>query len=441
MIGAGFIGAEMASTAHALGLDVTVVEAMATPLSGPLGVEMGAVVCGLHTDHGVRLRCGTGVHRLVGSDRVEGVELADGTLLPADLVLVGIGAIPNIGWLQGSGLALGNGVLCDAGGADQPAGHRRRRRLRRVAGRRGRASTSGSSTGPARSSDRGSPSPACCPEAATHAPVGPPYFWSDQYDVRIQFAGTTRHGDEVTVQTGDPAQRSFLAIYHRDGELVAVLGMNQVRAVHPVAPPARRGGTQARWPQRRGPGRLEMTRSPARPAPAPPSARPRRRPRSVRDPHAHPVQPDPHAARPGLHGRGVLRRRAGAHLRADVVLRRAVQRPDRAGRLPDGPGRPRERAAHAATAGARSRAFFNVCRHRGARLCTEESGQAQRSFQCPYHAWTYDLDGKLIAAPNLTKMPDIDREEYGLVTVARPRVARLRLGLPGRRARRRSRTP
>jgi Rieske 2Fe-2S family protein len=61
-----------------------------------------------------------------------------------------------------------------------------------------------------------------------------------------------------------------------------------------------------------------------------------------------------------------------------------------------------------------ARAFFNICRHRGAKLCTEESGEGARSFQCPYHAWTYDLDGKLIAAPNLTKMPDIDRVEYGL---------------------------
>ncbi|WP_270886213.1 aromatic ring-hydroxylating oxygenase subunit alpha [Pedococcus sp. 5OH_020] len=65
-----------------------------------------------------------------------------------------------------------------------------------------------------------------------------------------------------------------------------------------------------------------------------------------------------------------------------------------------------------------ARAFFNVCRHRGARLCTEESGEAKRSFQCPYHAWTYDFDGKLVAAPNLTKMPDIDRVEYGLATIS-----------------------
>ena len=81
------------------------------------------------------------------------------------------------------------------------------------------------------------------------------------------------------------------------------------------------------------------------------------------------------------------------------------------------------------------RAFFNVCRHRGAQLCTWRVGAGRSgSLRCPYHAWTYDLDGKLIAAPNLTKMPDVDRVEYGLRRVARARVARLRLGVPGRRA-------
>ena len=64
------------------------------------------------------------------------------------------------------------------------------------------------------------------------------------------------------------------------------------------------------------------------------------------------------------------------------------------------------------------RAYFNVCRHRGAKLCTEESGEVKRAFQCPYHAWTYDLTGKLVAAPNLTKMPDVGRTEYGLASVA-----------------------
>jgi Rieske 2Fe-2S family protein len=63
------------------------------------------------------------------------------------------------------------------------------------------------------------------------------------------------------------------------------------------------------------------------------------------------------------------------------------------------------------------KAFFNVCRHRGAKICTEDAGTVTRAFQCPYHAWTYDFDGKLVAAPNLTKMPDVDRYEYGLKKV------------------------
>ncbi|GLZ54652.1 aromatic ring-hydroxylating dioxygenase subunit alpha [Actinomycetospora sp. NBRC 106378] len=63
-------------------------------------------------------------------------------------------------------------------------------------------------------------------------------------------------------------------------------------------------------------------------------------------------------------------------------------------------------------------AYLNVCRHRGARLCTEEKGSVRRSFQCPYHAWTYGLDGKLIAAPNIASMPDVDRHRYGLDRVA-----------------------
>ena len=63
------------------------------------------------------------------------------------------------------------------------------------------------------------------------------------------------------------------------------------------------------------------------------------------------------------------------------------------------------------------RAFLNICRHRGAKLCTEPSGEVKRNLQCPYHAWTYGLDGKLVAAPNLTKMPDVDRDRYGLVSV------------------------
>src|SRR3954469_17964216 len=117
VIGAGFIGAEVASTARTLGLEVTVIETQPVPLAGPLGADMGAVCAELHADHGPRLLTGTGVAGLVGTARVEAVELTDGRRLPADVVVVGIGAIPNIEWLSHSGVALGNGVLTDARGA------------------------------------------------------------------------------------------------------------------------------------------------------------------------------------------------------------------------------------------------------------------------------------------------------------------------------------
>ncbi len=118
VIGAGFIGAEVASTARALGVDVTVIEATPAPLAGVLGPDLGAVCAGLHGEHGVRLICGVGVTRLLGDGRVRGVELADGRVEPADAVVVGIGALPNVEWLAGSGVAVGpGGVRTDAAGA------------------------------------------------------------------------------------------------------------------------------------------------------------------------------------------------------------------------------------------------------------------------------------------------------------------------------------
>jgi NADPH-dependent 2,4-dienoyl-CoA reductase/sulfur reductase-like enzyme len=232
VIGAGFIGGEVASTASSLGLDVTVVEAMATPLAGPLGVEMGAIVSGLHEDHGVKLRCGVGVRRLVGRERVEGVELADGTLLPADVVVVGIGAIPNTEWLAGSGVAVGNGVECDHEGKTTVPGvvavgdcaswhDLRLGRPHRV------EHWTGAMERPALAVAgllRGAGAP---DEPA--APTSVPYFWSDQYDVRIQFAGHAVEADSVTLEEGCVESRSLLAVYRRVDVPVAVLGMNQPR--------------------------------------------------------------------------------------------------------------------------------------------------------------------------------------------------------------------
>nr|WP_232073764.1 NAD(P)/FAD-dependent oxidoreductase [Mycobacterium stomatepiae] len=126
VIGAGFVGAEVASTARKMGVDVTIVEAAPTPLHAQLGRRLGAAVAAAHAVNGTRLICGAGVARLTGqcrdlraghgADRVTGVDLTDGRHLPADVVVVGIGGTPNIEWLRCSPLALGDGVLCGANG-------------------------------------------------------------------------------------------------------------------------------------------------------------------------------------------------------------------------------------------------------------------------------------------------------------------------------------
>jgi NADPH-dependent 2,4-dienoyl-CoA reductase/sulfur reductase-like enzyme len=232
VVGAGFIGGEVASTAHALGCQVTVVEAMPTPLAGPLGIEMGAIVSGLHEQQGVRLICGVGVSRLVSRERVEAVELTDGTSLPADVVVVGVGAVPNVEWLAGSGVTLGNGVACDHEGRTSVPGVvavgdcaawrdvrlGRPHRVEHWTGALERPLTAVTSLLSGSVFDD-----------TVSKPTNIPYFWSDQYDVRIQFAGHAADADSVTVEEGSVEGRNVLAAYRRGEELVAVLGMNQAR--------------------------------------------------------------------------------------------------------------------------------------------------------------------------------------------------------------------
>lgn len=229
VIGGGFIGAEVASTAYALGLDVTVIEAAPTPLAGPLGETMGAVVSALHADHGVRLLCGVGVKGLSGETRVDAVLLEDGRSVPADIVVVGVGARPCVEWLEGSGVALDNGVKCGADGRTSLAGvvavgdcanwydprvgsHRR---VEHWTGALERPAAAVATLLAGGAVEPGVPRP--------------PYFWSDQYGVKIQFAGSAAGADSVTVEEGASGDRNVLAVYRRADQPVAVLGMNQPR--------------------------------------------------------------------------------------------------------------------------------------------------------------------------------------------------------------------
>jgi len=229
VIGGGFIGAEVASTAYALGLDVTVIEAAPTPLAGPLGETMGAIVSALHTDHGVRLLCGVGVKGLSGERQVDAVLMEDGRSLPADIVVVGVGARPCVEWLEGSGVALDNGVKCGADGRTSLAGvvavgdcanwydprAGAHRRVEHWTGARERPDAAIATLLAGGAVEPGVPRP--------------PYFWSDQYGVKIQFAGHAAGADSVTVEEGAADDRNVLAVYRRAGQPVAVLGMNQPR--------------------------------------------------------------------------------------------------------------------------------------------------------------------------------------------------------------------
>ncbi|MBK3564293.1 MULTISPECIES: NAD(P)/FAD-dependent oxidoreductase [unclassified Streptomyces] len=229
VIGGGFIGAEVASTAYALGLDVTVIEAAPTPLAGPLGETMGGIVSALHEAHGVRLLCGVGVKGLSGETRVDGVLLEDGRTVPADIVVVGVGARPCVDWLEGSGVELDNGVKCGPDGRtglagvvavgdcanwyDPRAGSHRR--VEHWTGARERPDAAVAALLSWGAAEPGVPRP--------------PYFWSDQYGVKIQFAGHAAGADSVTVEEGAPGDRSFLAVYRCAGQPVAVLAMDQPR--------------------------------------------------------------------------------------------------------------------------------------------------------------------------------------------------------------------
>ncbi|KUN74937.1 NAD(P)/FAD-dependent oxidoreductase [Streptomyces griseoruber] len=226
VIGAGFIGAEVASTARGLGLDVTVVEALGIPLERQLGREMGLVCSSLHTDHGVRLLCGTGVAGLLGEGRVTGVRLADGRVLPADVVVVGVGVRPATDWLAGSGVPVDDGVVCDAGCATGVPGVVAVGDVARCphpfTGRHARIEHWSNAGEHAKTAAR-----TLLTGVSAPAPATAPYFWSDQYGVRIQLAGYVAPGAEPEVVEGDPGSRSFTAVYRREGTPVAVLSLNQ----------------------------------------------------------------------------------------------------------------------------------------------------------------------------------------------------------------------
>lgn len=219
VVGAGFLGSEAAAVARSLGARVTLLEPASVPLAHAVGEDVGRVLSSLHGEHGVDLRTGVTVAEVVPG----GVRLGDGSVLKADEVLVAIGSLPNTEWLEGSGLTVGDGLVCDEFSAAAPGvygagdvaswrnplfGTRMRIEHRTNAAEQGVAAARNLLNPQARK---------------PFAPV--PYFWSDQYGMKIQAYGYLRGHDEVAVVEGDLASRRFVTAYRSRDRLTGVLAV------------------------------------------------------------------------------------------------------------------------------------------------------------------------------------------------------------------------
>jgi 3-phenylpropionate/trans-cinnamate dioxygenase ferredoxin reductase subunit len=220
VVGAGWIGSEVAASARQRGLDVTVVEPLSVPLERVLGPEVGAVYRDIHADHGVRMLLGTGVEAFEGDGAVERVRTSDGQELVCDLVVVGVGVEPRTQLAEQAGIATRDGILVDdhlqtgapgvfAAGDVANAHHP-------FYGERIRVEhwANALNQGPAAAR-------AMLGRATPYDLV--PYFFSDQYDVGMEYAGLARNWDRVVFR-GDPASREFIAFWLSGGRVVA--GMN-----------------------------------------------------------------------------------------------------------------------------------------------------------------------------------------------------------------------
>ncbi|MGK2879483.1 MAG: NAD(P)/FAD-dependent oxidoreductase [Mycobacterium sp.] len=222
IIGAGFIGCEVAASLRALEKDVVLVEPQPAPLASVLGTQIGELVARLHRAEGVDVRTGVGVKGVTGSGHVDGVVLSDGTAIEADLVLVGIGSHPATGWLEGTGIQVENGVICDRVGRTSTP------HVWAIGDVASWLDVVGHQVRVEHWSNVAEQARVLAPSLLGKEPpqaVVVPYFWSDQYDVKIQCLGEPAAEDIVHLVQDDG--RKFLAYYERDGILAGVVGGGQ----------------------------------------------------------------------------------------------------------------------------------------------------------------------------------------------------------------------
>ncbi|MFI0464218.1 NAD(P)/FAD-dependent oxidoreductase [Saccharopolyspora sp. 5N102] len=228
VIGAGVLGCEVAAACCALGKQVTLIDPGPVPMALQLGAELGGHVAALHESRGVRLRTGVGAARLIGADgKTSGVELTSGEVVEADLAVLAAGSAPATGWLADSGLRLDDGVGCDASlrAADDVY----------AVGDVARWHDPGTGT-TARLETRTNATEQALVVAENilggdrrYSPI--PYFWSDQYDTKIQVHGVIAPQARIRIAEGDPREGRFLALAEGDDRVTAAIGWNHPRGV------------------------------------------------------------------------------------------------------------------------------------------------------------------------------------------------------------------
>ncbi|MFB9128449.1 FAD-dependent oxidoreductase [Paraburkholderia dipogonis] len=228
VIGAGFIGAEVASSALSRGSKVTVLEAASAPLTRALGSRLGKLFGEIHAQNGVKLTCSAQVCGFRGTDRVTAVSLADGSEIPADVVVIGIGITPNTEWLAQSGLNISDGLVCDM---KLNTGHENVYAAGDVARWPNEwTQTTMRSEQWTTAADQGKHAALNLLAGREHAKAFScvPYFWSDQYGARIQSLGRT--DSDVIMISGSPDARPFIGAYRDKHRLAGVITVNAPRA-------------------------------------------------------------------------------------------------------------------------------------------------------------------------------------------------------------------
>lgn len=228
VVGAGVLGCEVAATARGLGRDVTLIDPAPSAMYQQLGPQLGGLVAGLQTRHGVRVLTGTPVQGMTSAGgRVSGVRIDGGAVVPADVVVVTIGAVPATDWLATSGIRLDNGVVCDSQcrAADDvyavgdvarwyhPGYGTMMRLENRTNALEQGISVAATITGAAR----------------PYSPV--PYFWTDQYDVKLQVHGFVPPEASIHIIDGSPEGNKFVALAKSSGRTTAAIGWNSARGV------------------------------------------------------------------------------------------------------------------------------------------------------------------------------------------------------------------